>query len=136
MIRRKYLPAQSIEKLKKLTLYLDMSKASQTFDEIKANIIAEIKVVAEGRNQNAVAINDVSDTYTMSVIKEIAPEVAYDMKPQSQRRLEALVDLFNHVSMAAIVPAIWLRQMETMILFHQIIFLILTKCRCRLKVMT
>ena len=46
-----------------------------------------------------------SDPYVRDVASLVAPDLVNDAKPQSQRRLEALLDLYNHVTMAAVVKA-------------------------------
>ena len=47
-----------------------------------------------------------SDPYVRDVASLVAPDLVNDAKPQSQRRLEALLDLYNHVTMAAVVKAV------------------------------
>jgi hypothetical protein len=80
----------------------DLTRDSNGKKEFSQAILNKMKEVAEGHNQNALAITKLCGKTNMKYIKEIGPEWCDRPSVQSARRYDALQRPVNHMSLAAV----------------------------------
>ena len=96
-----------IEQLKEEAKLADLAKNSKTFLRFKIWIIKSLRAdaVNRGKNPYIYHLKAFGETFWTTYRKMILPEQAVD-NAQTQRRYEAMIDVFNHVSIAAMWAAI------------------------------
>ncbi|KAJ1419363.1 hypothetical protein B484DRAFT_400207 [Ochromonadaceae sp. CCMP2298] len=80
----------------------DLTRDSNGKKEFSQAILNKMKEVAEGHNQNALAITKLCGKTNMKYIKEIGPEWCDRPSVQSARRYDALQRPVNHMSLATV----------------------------------
>jgi predicted transcriptional regulator len=84
----------------------DLSKNSFTRESLMHRANELVLEEARKIGKNAYAVTQLSASSFKRLRKEVTPEIVPAARPQNQRRLEALMDALNHISLAAMWPVV------------------------------